>query len=1164
MSHAGRPAPGTSSTLREACADLVRRLRAGEPAAAEEYIASFPALADDTESAVELIYTEFAACEELGRPLDEPALLRRFPQWAAALRRQLDIHRLMSGGEPEPTLPTPEAADGQRWGLYEIIRPLGHGGMSAVYLATHVELGRLAALKILNRAVLGKGATLERFRAEVRSAAAIGHPGIVQLYELGELPDGRPFAAFEYVEGGSLRDALEGRPRPAREAAELVRRLAESIDRAHKAGIVHCDLTPANVLLTRDGSPKIADFGLSRVPRPLVEPAATNDSDDERAGLAPAATSPADGEEASGNSSIALAGTPGYMAPERIERPELATPAADLYGLGAIFYELLTGRPPHVGATPLETLRQARDFDPPSPRSLSPNIPRDLATICQKCLAREPARRYADAAALADDLRRFLAGEPIAARPVGTLERSWKWAKRRPGLASALATSALALAVLAVGGTWYSIELNKALDLLREQQTRILLQTRELDARVDRQRRDLFTLQLNQAEALLERAPHQSRRLLENTTLCPPDLRDYAWGLMMRRASQERRTLLGHTAPVVAAVVGPGGNLVTAAADNHVFRWYTAPDEKKALETKTAPDGKPAVAATAVSSMNVEGPSLDFPVDTADAELLVLSPDGARLAASGADGSLRVFVLGPTTATKRVPAAHEKIVAITFFSDGKWLATVGEEGVLRLWDPTVSLVATIEVAGSGEATALAASPTDGVLAVGLIDGRVKLIDANGAAAEREIAGAGGAAIEFAHDGKTLYTSSLVDGRVTAWNLATLEKSATVELPGEVLRSFCVSRSGNRMALATAAQLLRVVDRATGATVGEYRGHADRIGAPVFLDDDRLASASDDRTVKLWDVPGRRYPPHVDGDDFKTLAIAYAPDGRRMAVAGVDGSVRIVELGADGEPSGAQPIRLEGHSGPVTGVRFLADGKRLVTSSEDGSARLWNPADPTNPVRRWEHPDLVLDLAIESDGLHFWTAANDGVARRFHVDQDRPKLELKTGEQPLLRVASPSATSGRIVTLSRDGVVAVWDFETSASRPARTFRLEGRAAPALAISSRGEHLAAGTEDGHATVWSIGADRKLHDLAGHTRGIYDMAFCGDGKLLATASGGRGPQSTGEVKLWDVATGQAHATLEGATAPLAFRPDDRVLAAGNGSPRRVALWIADLFGE
>src|SRR5688572_16009736 len=267
-------APRTSSALRESCADLIRRLRQGEPARAEQYLVQFPYVADDAEAAVELIYTEFATREELGGRPNPVEFYERFPERRDALRRQFDIHRLLGEGLPidaddGPDATAAEPSDGdvgmpRRLGAYEILRPLGRGGMGVVYLARHVELGRPAALKIIGGS--GDNEPLaERFRAEVRSAAALGHPQIVQLYELGETPDGRMFAAFEYVEGGTLHQSIGGRPRPARAAAELVVQLADAMACAHRAGIVHCDLTSANVLLTRDGSAKIADFGLARL-----------------------------------------------------------------------------------------------------------------------------------------------------------------------------------------------------------------------------------------------------------------------------------------------------------------------------------------------------------------------------------------------------------------------------------------------------------------------------------------------------------------------------------------------------------------------------------------------------------------------------------------------------------------------------------------------------------------------------------------------------------------------------------------------------------------------------------------------------------------------------------------------------------------------------------
>ena len=355
------PAPGTTGLLREACADLVRRRRRCEAAAAAQYLQTFPALADDAESAVELIYSEFALLDELGRRPDETSFLARFPRWSSQLRRQFDIHRLLNGDATadaavDPAGDGPAALDAERFGAYEVVRPLGRGGMGTVYLAIHRELGRPAALKLLHAPVGGDARPLDRFRSEVRSAAALVHPGIVQLFELGETSEGRPFAAFEFVDGGTLRSALAGRPRSAFAAVELLRNLAEAVECAHRAGIVHCDLTPANILLDRDGRPKIGDFGLARWPRRAAdrpEPERTSPGDN------PSSASPrgSPAVDAAAGSSVALAGTPGYLAPERIEHPEIATPAVDVYGLGAVFYELLTGRAPHVGSTPWETLR---------------------------------------------------------------------------------------------------------------------------------------------------------------------------------------------------------------------------------------------------------------------------------------------------------------------------------------------------------------------------------------------------------------------------------------------------------------------------------------------------------------------------------------------------------------------------------------------------------------------------------------------------------------------------------------------------------------------------------------------------------------------------------------------------------------------------------------
>jgi WD40 repeat protein/serine/threonine protein kinase len=1170
--------PGTTSTLREACADLIRRLRIGDDARAETYFTTFPTLAAEAETAIELIYTEFATREELGRRPQAGDYLRRFPQWMVPLERQFDIHRLLAGDDAGG-IANPQAIDGldrrdgvdprddvasdkpaQRFGAYEIVKPLGRGGMGTVYLATHTELGRLAAVKILHGAGSSNAALAERFRTEVRSAAALGHPQIVQLYELGETPDGRLFAAFEYVEGGSLAASLGGRPRAAREAAELIRSLAAALDRAHKAGIVHCDLTPANILLARDGTPKIADFGLAKLPKSA---AALEEKAQQNANAAArdeaALVEDVDAPDYAMLSSVALAGTPGYLAPERIEDPSAATPAADIYGLGAIFYELLTGRPPHVGATPLETLRQARDYDPPAPRELVPNLPRDCATICLKCLEREPARRYRDAAALADDLRRFLAGEPISARPVGAIERAWKWSGRHRGWTAALVATTLALVVLAVGGTSYNVRLRDALTRTEKQEDEIRRQAGTLAEQLKSLNRNVYTMQLNQAEALVDRAPHQSLALLRDETRCPPELRDFAWGMLLRRASQERGTLLGHAAPVRCIAERTDGTLVTAAIDDTVRVWSK-------LEASSEPGAAISNAANAI------------PVNTAGATQLKLSPDGSRLAAAYEDRSIRLWNLAARSTPRDLVGHEEPIVALEFFAGGRWLAGASDDGLVRIWDPAGTAISVWSVASAGEILSLVASPDDQTLAVGLSDGRIKLIDSvSGPLAEAEqpvLAGKldGAAQILFSPDGGRLVVGGVSSNKFELWDVAERKLDRTIEFGPGVARSAAISRDGRYLAYATGEQTLVVVDTKTAAITAEYRGHTERVGALRFTDDGRaVVSASDDRTVKLWDVPGERVPRLIAGDDLKTLAVSFSHDGRTAAVAGFGGAIQLHRLQADAanETAGGKSTTLTGHAAAVRALRFLPGDKQLLSCSEDNSVRLWD-LTTTKAVRVWQLPAWIMDLAVSNDGRMCFTAGADGRVRAFAIDvapagepivaEPTLKFTIEAHASSINAIALSAADGGRaplLATASRDGTVKVWDAATGQA----VTTLVGHQGNVLALdfAPDGRTLASGDDTGSVILWNVNEAKPRHTLLGHSKGVYAIAFSPDGRVIASASGGRWVQAGGEVKLWDAAGGQVHATLDGYSAPLAFRGDGLVLAAGLDTQRRIALWPA-----
>src|SRR5438270_547706 len=422
----------------------------------------------------------------------DPELLpevRAYWREVRRVRSQLDtLFPAPPGPDAGAPPPPPEETALPRIPFYEVQRVLGRGGAGVVYEARHLRLNRSVALKMLLAGPYAGPDERERFLREAEAVAGLRHPNVVHLYDVGEV-DGRPYFTMELVEGGSLAQQIQGVPQPVRKAAALVATLADAVHVAHQSGVMHRDLKPANILLTADGIPKVTDFGLAR--------------------------------RLQGGGALTLSGvpmgTPSYMAPEQAQgQRDSAGPATDVYALGAILYELLTGRPPFRAATAAETLQQVISLESAPPSRLNDKVPRDLETICLKCLHKEPERRYTSAAALADDLRRFGEGRPIQARPVGRAERLWRWGRRNP-TAAALLVTALALVGLAIGGGMWAAQQRGERRAQAAQRDREL--RNEVDTAVAQAERLRKGFHFREARELLE----QARQRLEPTG--PDDLR---------------------------------------------------------------------------------------------------------------------------------------------------------------------------------------------------------------------------------------------------------------------------------------------------------------------------------------------------------------------------------------------------------------------------------------------------------------------------------------------------------------------------------------------------------------------------------------------------------------------------------------------------------------
>jgi WD40 repeat protein/tRNA A-37 threonylcarbamoyl transferase component Bud32 len=1038
------------------------------------------------------------------------------------------------GTPPDMTKRAPPAISG-----YEILGELGRGGMGVVYKAREVLLNRPCALKMILAGAHATSEAAARFLTEAEAIARLQHPHIVQIHHIGEA-DGLPFFELEYVSGGSLDQALDGTPWPPRRAARLTEQLARGITEAHRLGIVHRDLKPGNVLLAADGTPKITDFGLAR----------------------------ALGSESGLTGSEAIMGTPSYMAPEQAGgKAREASPAADIYAAGAILYELLTGRPPFRGATVLETLEHVKSTEPVTPSRLVPKLPRDIETICLKCLQKDPARRYESADALAEDLRRFQAGESIVARHVGELERACRWCRRNPAVASLGAGVAALLVVMAVGGTlaaWTFAEKARIESRLRtdaDQANRTAVaKAKEARDKADELEGSLYVDRVNRAYREWEASNlGLAEQLLDD---CPAARRGWEWHLVKRLCHLEGLTLRGHTAGVQTVAFSPDGSRVASGAGLYV---YSGSDDEAELKLWDAATGREVLALPGLKG-TVRG--------------LAFSPDGTRLASVNEiahpkrGGHLTLWEVATGRVVYDRPEAETSPLCVAFSPDGKTLA-VGSGGFndhLTTGHVTLRDAATgdelFHLPGQpGGVRSVAFSP-DGKTLAAASAGVIELWDLGSRAKVHDLRAHQSFVydVAFSPDGRILATGGY-DGIIKLWDPKTGEAVMTLYGHTSKVEGLDFSPDGKRLASSSEDMSVRLWDPKSGRELASFRGHTSFANGVAFSPDGRmLASAGQDRTVKLWDVRTSR-PVVFREHTAWVQTTSFSPDGKLVASSaeaaeGVDNTVRLWD------PTTGDPLRtFPGH----VSAFFSPEGRSLFTYTPDDKWHKWDLSDLATPrelkffPRGFPPPDAGwIGRGISPDGRLIRTVQDDKVTQQiWDVPIGKRVATLRGHRQPVIRSdfgPHPFSPDGRLLAslgappdsatglLKPGHELKLWDVATG--REIHTVRDPTWRYREVAFSPDGRLIALFLmseigEPETARILDTTTGSEVLRLRGHTSMVCCLAFSPDGKRIATGSGDL------TIKLWDASTGQEVLSLRGHTAAVisvAFSPDGHRLVSGS----------------